>query len=764
MCYTPQKRYGVYVAKVSVVIPVYNVEKYLRECLDSLINQTLSDIEILCIDGGSKDKSVEILNEYKERDSRIKVFTHNKRGPSAARNTGIKNATGDYITFVDSDDWVREDMCEKIYNKAISSGADVVLFSFYRVKNKNINQDVRLEKFKSIFKAEVFNFDDNVKEIIENAPVETVGKLYKASTLKDVLFPESVTFGEDICFFYKYCLQNPKISILPQAFYYYRMNVANSLIKRPDTIKELYRVVTILKKDYKKSAIKHKKEFFNNFIKRISSTFTYYWKSVYTVPYRKQYYKYLFLLYFIYKTVPRKDDKNYKELKKYIYNYPISLCVKFFEPFIEIENRKQRFVIYLFKNQVLNISKINFKQFFIQAYYGMFYNLILWKLRLVGKFRKIRVGFFVFETTKWNCQVFYERLKKDERFEPFILLSYFNNKQGNIPINEYYSEAKKFFRQNGAEVYDAYDINAKEEKEKYKDLKKFKADIIFYQQPWAVKKEQCVEKTHKNSLLCYIPYCFYSMDSYLNYLWDFQALMWKYFVETDLHKKEYEQKYGAKNCITVGSTKLDGYHFINSENAEKCWKTKNKKRIIYAPHHSFDDGLHEVATFRENGQFILELAKKHPETEWIFRPHPAFSDRVVKKSVMSEQEIENYYKEWEKIGSVSTGGNYYEMFSASDCLITDCISFLSEYAPTCKPVLHLRKNYQRDEFNALVKKIDEGYYQIYSNDELQEVFENVVIKNEDYLAEKRELNKNVLPTEVLASEKIYEYLKKTLWI
>jgi CDP-glycerol glycerophosphotransferase (TagB/SpsB family) len=240
--------------------------------------------------------------------------------------------------------------------------------------------------------------------------------------------------------------------------------------------------------------------------------------------------------------------------------------------------------------------------------------------------------------------------------------------------------------------------------------------------------------------------------------------MWKYFVETDLHKKEYEKYYDATNCVTTGSIKLDGYHFINKDNAENYWKTKDKKRIIYAPHHSFNDGLHEVATFKANGQFILELAKTHPETEWIFRPHPLFIDRITKNSIMTLEEVKKYYKEWEEIGSISIGGNYYEMFSSSDLLITDCISFLTEYAPTGKPVIHLRKNNQKEDFNTLVSKLDEGYYQIYSNEELKEVFEKLIVNNEDYLKEKRENNKKLLPVDILASEKIYHYLKKTLWI
>lgn len=111
--------------KVSVIIPVYNTEKYLRKCLDSVCNQTLSDIEIICVNDCSPDNSLEILNEYAQKDNRIKVinFEENK-GVSIARNTGIDSATGEFIGFVDADDFVDLDFYEKLYNKATETGAD----------------------------------------------------------------------------------------------------------------------------------------------------------------------------------------------------------------------------------------------------------------------------------------------------------------------------------------------------------------------------------------------------------------------------------------------------------------------------------------------------------------------------------------------------------------------------------------------------------------------------------------------------------------
>ena len=100
--------------KISVIIPVYNSEKFLKKCLDSIINQTLNDIEIICIDDGSTDKSLRILNNFADKDNRITIINQKNSGPSAARNKGIENAKGEYIGFVDSDDWIDLDFYEKL--------------------------------------------------------------------------------------------------------------------------------------------------------------------------------------------------------------------------------------------------------------------------------------------------------------------------------------------------------------------------------------------------------------------------------------------------------------------------------------------------------------------------------------------------------------------------------------------------------------------------------------------------------------------------
>lgn len=112
--------------KVSIIIPVYNVEKYLRECLDSVIQQTLQDIEIICVNDGSTDNSLQILKEYAQNDSRIKIIDKPNSGYGQTMNVGMQNATGEYIGIVEPDDYVELDMFETLYNTANSLGTYIV--------------------------------------------------------------------------------------------------------------------------------------------------------------------------------------------------------------------------------------------------------------------------------------------------------------------------------------------------------------------------------------------------------------------------------------------------------------------------------------------------------------------------------------------------------------------------------------------------------------------------------------------------------------
>lgn len=121
--------------KVSVIIPVYNAEKYLRQCLDSIVGQTLTQIEILCIDDGSTDGSAKLLEEYRKRDQRVRVITQKNAGAGAARNRGLNEARGEYLSFLDADDFFEADMLRVAYEKAKAAKAQIVVFGSDQYRN-----------------------------------------------------------------------------------------------------------------------------------------------------------------------------------------------------------------------------------------------------------------------------------------------------------------------------------------------------------------------------------------------------------------------------------------------------------------------------------------------------------------------------------------------------------------------------------------------------------------------------------------------------
>lgn len=377
------------------------------------------------------------------------------------------------------------------------------------------------------------------------------------------------------------------------------------------------------------------------------------------------------------------------------------------------------------------------------------------KLRsLHGFTRPLKVIFLVSEAAKWQYQSLYNEMKQSKDFEPIIIVVPLdfgkNTSIQNLDVLYH------FFTDKGMEVAYGYDkVNSK-----FITLDNFNPDIVFYQQPWNISPVQDILPTSRFALTCYCPYCFHMLETDLNYMAHFHSLVWQYYVESDLYKTAYLKKYGATNCVTTGNLKLDNY-FINY--TESAWNNRSRKRIIYAPHHSFG-GFHNMATFARNGEFILQLAQQHPEIEWIFKPHPRFKYAVVAAGIKTEEEIQEYYDAWEKIGRIYETGNYYDLFMNSDALITDCISFLAEYLPTQKPVFFLRNKNQGNEFTLLGRHIIQHYYQTYDNYKFLERFDDVIFKGNDVLKNQRIEDINYLKsdnTQTVAT-KILTFIREQL--
>ena len=190
---------------------------------------------------------------------------------------------------------------------------------------------------------------------------------------------------------------------------------------------------------------------------------------------------------------------------------------------------------------------------------------------------------------------------------------------------------------------------------------------------------------------------------------------------------------------TINNGKLDAY-LEPTNQSNIIWKSQNKKRVIYAPHHSFyKDSMLGFGTFDWNYKFFFNFAKNHPEIEFIIKPHPELKRQIVKQGLMSISEMTQYFEMWENLpnAQVYEYGNYFDMFKTSDLLITDCNSFLYEYLPTKKPVIHLISESSVGH-NSFGEKIISGYYNASNIDELNKQLELVLFKNEDPLLPVRE--------------------------
>lgn len=229
--------------KVSVIIPVYNVEKYLRECLDSVVNQTLKDIEIICINDGSPDNSLAILEEYAKKDSRIRIINKKNQGQSIARNIGINLAKGEYVVFIDPDDYFRLDALEKMYAKITETKVDIVIshcqaFADDKSCNKQQKKVANFNKFltpKTIDSLDITI--DNLEFYLEEIPIMLWGKMFSLEFLNknNIRIINKNIVHEDDGFNIKVLSSFPKISVIENLSVMYR-------IRKNSSVSNIYKI------------------------------------------------------------------------------------------------------------------------------------------------------------------------------------------------------------------------------------------------------------------------------------------------------------------------------------------------------------------------------------------------------------------------------------------------------------------------------------------------------------------------------------------
>ena len=246
---------------ISVIVPIYNVEKYLTKCIESIINQTYENLEIILVDDGSPDNCPIICDEYAKRDSRVKVIHKKNGGLSDARNAGLDIATGEYIMFIDSDDFVEIDMMESMMNNMIDNNVDLVVCNIKYIYDNS-------EKVKYNQKDKVLDKYEAMQEYIKDGIVQAVAwnKLYKINLINGMRYKVG-KINEDEFFTYKIVDRINKIYYNSKPFYNYVQRNTSIMglysIKRLDAVEASYERLNFIKERYPELYVEEKKNFIN---------------------------------------------------------------------------------------------------------------------------------------------------------------------------------------------------------------------------------------------------------------------------------------------------------------------------------------------------------------------------------------------------------------------------------------------------------------------------------------------------------------------
>lgn len=228
--------------QISIIVPIFNSEKYLERCLDSLINQTFKNIEIILVNDGSTDSSREIISRYLNKDNRLKCIDKKNEGQASARNLGLSIAKGEYISFIDSDDWIEINMLEKMYDFAIINNADVCMCGInYHYEKQIIAELPKLIK--------------NKKEaFIDPLMASPCNKVYKKSMLKNIKFYEGGIKYEDLYFNMIVYMNMKKIVHLQEIYYNYdRTNIDSTISTVSERVLDILIILNEINLYYKKN-------------------------------------------------------------------------------------------------------------------------------------------------------------------------------------------------------------------------------------------------------------------------------------------------------------------------------------------------------------------------------------------------------------------------------------------------------------------------------------------------------------------------------
>lgn len=366
------------------------------------------------------------------------------------------------------------------------------------------------------------------------------------------------------------------------------------------------------------------------------------------------------------------------------------------------------------------------------------YARVMRRIQKASRQRKLKVLFVTGTPAKWKCQSVYDLMANSERFEPFVcqtICDLEGSSLGHVDRVVHLDKCKSFYEARKLNYVEAYS----REEAHWLDLNGFHADIVFYSQPWGVAPAQLPHHVAKTALTFMVPYFVANYGCLgMDIQGPFQRSLFAYCTLnkdwTNIFRSNVSSFLFAGRFLSVGHPALDPYYLNRG-------KYESNGAVIYAPHWSIDcpgnENSENYSTFLQTGRAVLEFAREHRELKWVFRPHPTLRTVLMHTRVWSREEIDSYFSAWSEIGILSEGGGYEELFMASSVMITDCGSFLTEYACTGKPIVHLISPTAKIKPMKPSADLYATYYQVRDISELHEVLDAVVLRRQDPLREKR---------------------------
>lgn len=390
------------------------------------------------------------------------------------------------------------------------------------------------------------------------------------------------------------------------------------------------------------------------------------------------------------------------------------------------------------------------------------YAKVLRRIRRKPNGEKIRVLFVVCEVAKYKCQKLFEEMQDSGVFEPILALSAWNQQSllSDAQLDVVFDDAEKFFDALG----DRCVRTVKTHPRTCSDLSEFKPDIVFYSEPWAPCGMQSSEFVSRFALTCFVPYY---VPNYGDFVVESQQplhrFLYKYFTLpfwAGYFRRKSRWWDHASEFVPSGHPALD---FFSRQRGRK----PVKNYIVFAPHHSIKHPKSTMpwflSTFDWTGRPILEYAKQHPEQHWVFKPHPILRKEVVVAGMMTQEEVDAYYAEWERIGTACYDSDYQELFMESCAIITDSGSFMTEAGATGRPVIRLISPANTLTPLPPSKKVYDTYYEVRTLPEMYDVFRTVIEEGKD---PKREMRLAAVEESGIsstdASKFIVNYLRRLL--